>query len=224
MNALDLKPSDVALDVGCGAGFFTVEMAKMARKAYGIDTNPYVKGIQVPPILRGRLEYIQARGEELPFPADHFDKILASEVLPMIPDPGDLLREIRRVLKPEGRLVIVNGAGHPALRAAWDRPGALFLWARWRYGGRLPASYQEYCAHLQSSFGTSQRRFFEEDHLQAMLRQNGFRSLQFSYTPGYLFGLYFSWSQLFRYLRSGRAVSQRNFLLPFCLFSLIRPF
>ncbi len=130
MSALHLQPSDTALDLGCGAGFFTVEMAKMAQKAYGIDINPYVKAIQVPPALRGRLEYIQVSAERLPFAEEHFDKVLASEVLPMIPDPNRFLEEIRRVLKSGGRLLIANGAGHPNIEEAYRRRPLFFQWLK----------------------------------------------------------------------------------------------
>jgi ubiquinone/menaquinone biosynthesis C-methylase UbiE len=224
MSALHLQPSDTALDLGCGAGFFTVEMAKMAQKAYGIDINPYVKTIQVPPALRGRLEYIQVSAERLPFAEEHFDKVLASEVLPMIPDPNRFLEEIRRVLKSGGRLLIANGAGHPNIEEAYRRRPLFFQWLKKSYPDRMPASYQDYCADLQASFGTAQKRFLEEADIRALLEKNGFRSIHFDYSPGYRFGLYFSWSQFLLYLRTGRTISQKNFLLRFCLFSLIRLF
>ena len=224
MHALDLQPSDTSLDIHCGAGFFTVEMAKLAKKAYGIDTSPYVKQIKVPPSLEGRLEYVQGSVERLPFPEEHFDKVLANEVLPMIPFPDQFLREIRRVLKKGGRLVIVNGAGHPVIKKAYERNTPFFRWMAKRYSHRIPASYDEYCAILQASFKTSQRRFLEEADIRAMLEQNGFRSIQFSYAPGFLFGLYFSWSQFVRYLRTGETLSQRNFVFYYYLFNFLRLF
>ena len=48
MAALDIKPTDRVLDFGCGSGYMTVEMAKLAAKATGIDVNPYVASIKVP--------------------------------------------------------------------------------------------------------------------------------------------------------------------------------
>ena len=67
MAALDIRPSDSVLDFGCGSGYMTVEMAKLAAKATGIDVIPYVNSIRVPPSLTGRLEYIQTSGTRLPF-------------------------------------------------------------------------------------------------------------------------------------------------------------
>jgi len=224
MSALDVRPSHSVLDLGCGAGYFTVEMAKLAHKAYGIDVNPFVKTIKVPSCLQGKLEYIQAGGTQLPFPEESLDRVLASEVLPMISDPNRFVEEIRRVLKSDGRLVIVNGAGHPGIRDAYQRRPLLFRWLERRYAGRVPASYEDYCAILQASFGTSQKRFLEEADIRAMLEGNGFRTIHFDYTPGFLSGLYFSWSQFLLYLRRGQTISQRGFLLKFALFSLIRRF
>ena len=222
IHALDIRASHCVLDLGCGAGYFTVEMAKLAHKAYGIDVNPFVKTIQVPPALQEKLEYIQVSGTELPFPDEYFDRILASEVLPMIPNPNRFIKEIRRVLRSNGHLVIVNGAGHPAIQEAYQRRPFFFRWLEKRFPVRMPASYEDYCSILQASFGTAQQRFFQEIDIRAMLEQNGFRSVHFDYSPGHLFGLYFSWSQFLMYLRRGETISQRSFLLKFSLFSLIR--
>ena len=128
------------------------------------------------------------------------------------------------MLKSGGRLVIANGAGHPDIEEAYRRRPLVFRWLQKRYPDQMPASYQEYCTLLQSSFGTSQRRFFQEGDIRSLLEENGFRSIHFDYSPGHLFGLYFSWSQFLLYLRTSRTISQENFPLKFCLFSLIRPF
>ena len=177
-----------------------------------------------PSSLEGKLEYIQAGGTNLPFPDAHFDRVLASEILPMTPDPNQFLEEIWRVLRPTGRLVIVNGAGHPAIRDAYRKRPSFFRWLERRFQDRMPASYEHYCSVLQASFRTSQHRFLEEGDIRAMAERSGFRHIHIDYTPGLLFGLYFSWSQFLLYLKTGRTISQKGFLLKFLLFSLIRPF
>jgi ubiquinone/menaquinone biosynthesis C-methylase UbiE len=62
------------------------------------------------------------RSERLPFADESFDAVVATLVLCTVPDPGATLTEIRRVLRPEGRLVFLEHV------AAEDRPSRL----RWQ--------------------------------------------------------------------------------------------
>lgn len=224
MRALDLLPSERVLDFGCGGGYFTVEMAKLTREAVGIDVNPYLDSIIVPPMLQGRLRYVVTEGQGLPFPDGYFDKVLASEVLPMVPDPTVFLSEIRRVLRPGGRLVVTNGAGHPAIREAYVRSGWLLRALQRRYPERFPPTYEDYCRILQESFGTGQKRFLEKEDLRKLLEGSGFHLRSWDFSPGRLAGAYLSWSQFALYLRNGLTISQKNFPLNFLALSLLRIF
>jgi ubiquinone/menaquinone biosynthesis C-methylase UbiE len=223
MAALDIRAGETVLDFGCGSGYFTIEMAKLAGKAYGIDVNPYIASIAVPPALAGRLEYLVVEGQRLPFADGHFDRVLASEVLPMISDPAEFLAEIRRVLKPNGRLVVVNGAGHPAIRDAYRASSGWLRLLRRLYPGRMPRDYDEYCRILQGSFRTGQRGFLSEDEICRLLRGSGFEVARVGYSPGYLAGSWLSWSQFLLYLRTGRTLTQEHFALKYCLLALLRP-
>jgi ubiquinone/menaquinone biosynthesis C-methylase UbiE len=221
MEALALRPEHRALDFGCGLGFMTVEMAKVAARAIGIDVNPYIDQIPVPPALVGRLQYVRTEGEHLPFDDASFDRVLASEVLPMTGDPQTFLGQIRRVLRPGGRLVVSNGAGHPAIRDAFRRQGPILRWLARRYPQRMPRDYADYCARLQTSFGTSQSRFFDATELTAMVQTAGFRVDHVSHTPGHLAGAWISWRQFLLYLRTGSTVSHTNFVANFAFLSLL---
>lgn len=224
LRALQLSSTDRVLDFGCGGGYFTIELAKLAKEAIGLDVNPYLDSILIPPQLRGRLRYIVTEGRTLPFPDHYFDKVLASEVLPMAADPAEFIVEIRRVLRPGGRLIVVNGAGHPAIRDAYRSNGWLLRLFRRLYGERVPSSYDEYCRILQASFGTAQRRFLDLDDIRGVLETNGFKLRQVAYSPGYLAGAYLSWSQFALYVRTGRTLTQKNFPVNFLLLSLLRFF
>ncbi len=224
IQALDIQSKDKVLDFGCGAGFFTVEMAKLAGKAIGIDINPYINTIIIPKSLEERLEFIQASGDALPFENDSFDRILASEILPMLPNPNAFMQEIKRVLKPGGKLVISNGAGHPAIEEAYEKPGWVFKLLQKKFPERVPSSYAEYCSILQKSFGTGQERFLGETDIEDLLTKNGFSKIRFDFTPGKIAGSYFSWSQFLLYLRKGKTLSQRNFVFNYFLFTFIRLF
>ena len=224
METMNIQPSDLVLDFGCGSGYMTVEMAKVAQKAYGIDVNDYIETIRIPPELRGRLEFIKTSGTQLPFQDHFFDKVLASEVLPMIPDPKAFLSEMERVLKSGGCLVIVNGGGHPAIKNAFEKRPFLLRVLQKIFSKRMPNSYEEYCSILQKSFKTAQDHFLNENEIRQLLLQSHFDVDSIDYTPGYWAGAYISWSQFYLYLKKGKTLSQRGFFFKYCLLTLLRRF
>jgi ubiquinone/menaquinone biosynthesis C-methylase UbiE len=215
MAALDIQSTDSVLDFGCGSGYMTVEMAKLAAKATGIDVNPYVTSIKVPPSLAGRLEYIQTSGIGLPFPDGSFDRILASEILPMIPEPGPFLGEIARTLKADGRLVVVNGLGHPALEEAYAAGAPRLAELARRYPERMPKTYAEYCARFQTAAGTARTGFLTEAQIVDALENAGFTIESKKYSPRQSAGAWLSWNQFDLYLRTGEVVPGRSFLSTF---------
>lgn len=221
---MNIEPQEAVLDFGCGAGFFTVEMAKQAKKAIGIDINNYVEKIVIPPILNGKLEFIKTNGEKLPFEDNTFDKVLASEVLPMLSDPMLFLREIKRVLKPNGHLFILNGAGHPSIREMFEVKGSKYNQLKSEFPERFPQSYECYCKMLQKSFKTGQDKFFEEQDIKEFLEAANFELDKFAYTPSKVAGDYFSWTQFRLYLSTGRTLSQHNFYLKYWWLSFLSLF
>jgi ubiquinone/menaquinone biosynthesis C-methylase UbiE len=224
IRALKIKPDDVVLDFGCGAGYITIELAKLGRKVYGIDINPYLNTINIPKTLEHVLQFIVVSGDTLPFKDQYVDKVLASEILPMITDPALFLKELNRVLKPGGVLVVSNGAGHPAVKDGYTNKNIIFRCLSRIYKDRLPSTYDEYCEILQKSFGTGRKNFIEEAEMCELLSNNGFKVESISYTPGMLVGSYYSWSQFRLYLRSGKTLSQKYFAAKFIFWSVIKLF
>ena len=108
---LEIPEGAVALDVGCGGGRTIQKLAAKATQVYGID---YAAGSVAASrahnktlIAEGRVLVEQASVSHLPFPDDKFDIVTAIETQYYWPDlPGDM-KEILRVLKPGGRLMIV---------------------------------------------------------------------------------------------------------------------
>lgn len=114
--------SDVEiLDIGCGDGQFLQELDKSLGRAYkyhGVDYSEYkVKKAQVLPY-----EFRRCNLEEgIPYDDATFDLVYSGEVIEHIYNPDYMLEECRRVLKPEGLLIIST----PNLQAWYNR--VLFL-------------------------------------------------------------------------------------------------
>lgn len=97
------------LDVGCGTGSFLEFYLRYTRQLYGIDTSPAMMDI-----ARQRLgqeaELHLGSAAEMPYPGNHFDLIVSMLVLHEMDQPIRLavLEEMKRVLKPDGKILLID--------------------------------------------------------------------------------------------------------------------
>ena len=93
-----------ALDIGCGAGFITEELASLGFTAMGIDPSSVAIDTARAHAARGGLaiEYVVGAGEELPFPDAAFDLVACCDVLEHVRDLDGVVAETARVLRPGG--------------------------------------------------------------------------------------------------------------------------
>ena len=104
---LPLVTGKVVLDAACGEGYGSALMSRRAAKVCGVD-------ISLEAIIHGRgayadhtnLELIEASCTELPFEAARFDVVVSFETIEHITGQAQFLDEIKRVLKPEGVLIL----------------------------------------------------------------------------------------------------------------------
>jgi SAM-dependent methyltransferase len=107
-----LPASPRLLDAGCGTGRNLVEFGRLGT-ARGID--PSTQAVDFCH-RRGLDNVTEARIEELPFPDDSFDLMLACDVIEHVPDDAPALTELRRVGAPGGLLLLTV----PAYRWMWS--------------------------------------------------------------------------------------------------------
>lgn len=107
LDALELASHLDVLDIGAGDGGLLRELARRGHtgRLEGLDPKPE-NGVR------------QGTAEGLPYPAETFDAVFLLRVLAHLPEPEKALAEARRVLKPDGRIIVAaHGADH--LRALW---------------------------------------------------------------------------------------------------------
>ncbi len=105
------------LDVGCGDGILTVELSKRGAHATGIDPSEAMIAAARRRAERhaGHASFRIARVEALPFDDASFDVVVAVATLCFVEDAAIAVKEMTRVLKPGGRLVI----GELGRRSIW---------------------------------------------------------------------------------------------------------
>ena len=107
---------EAVLDVGCGAGFdafIAAALVGAAGRVAGIDLSPEMIAVaEVGQVESGvgHLEFCEAAAEALPYPDGSFDVALVNGVISLVPDKPVVLREVRRVLRPGGRLQVCDMA------------------------------------------------------------------------------------------------------------------
>jgi demethylmenaquinone methyltransferase/2-methoxy-6-polyprenyl-1,4-benzoquinol methylase len=111
-EALNLRPGERVLDLAAGTGASTQELARSGAEAIGADFS--VGMLRVGRRIRPSVPLVAADALALPFADGSFDAVTISFGLRNIVDPSAALREMARVVKPGGRLVVCEFS-HPVL-------------------------------------------------------------------------------------------------------------
>jgi demethylmenaquinone methyltransferase/2-methoxy-6-polyprenyl-1,4-benzoquinol methylase len=114
LKAVDAQPGDRVLDLAAGTGTSSLPFAEAGAEVIPCDFS--VGMLQVGKKARPQLPFVAGDGTKLPFADDTFDAVTISFGLRNIVDPVAGLREMRRVTRPGGRLVVCEFS-HPVNRA-----------------------------------------------------------------------------------------------------------
>ena len=104
-----INSGDAALDVACGTGNMSFELAKRFQRVYGIDIS---KGMlnnakqKIKMAKNRQIGFIYSDGEYLPFKDKSFDAVTCVFAIDHFPNPEKAISEMMRVLKEKGILVV----------------------------------------------------------------------------------------------------------------------
>jgi demethylmenaquinone methyltransferase / 2-methoxy-6-polyprenyl-1,4-benzoquinol methylase len=111
VSCVPARPDDRILDVACGTGAVARELAaRYGCTVVGIDQSEAMVGEAGRRTDDERIGYRLARAEDLPFPDNSFDALTFTYLLRYVDDPCATLRELARVVRPGGRMAMLEFA------------------------------------------------------------------------------------------------------------------
>lgn len=150
------------LDAGCGSGTLTRWLAGRGAKANGVDGAPEMIRVAKAQAqgYEDSLQFQVANVGALPFPDGSFDGVLCSSVLEYAEDPGDYLREIARVTRVGGCLLISVPNAESVVRMG--------LRIAFQLTSMIGRPRPQYMAHSHHQYSRPQ--------FSALLRSHGYQS------------------------------------------------
>jgi len=111
-----IKPTDIILDVGCGAGGLLFYIAQKCKEAYGIDLVDYTKEFEIRKKRYNvnNLQFVLGNATKMPFEDNYFDTITAVSAIEhnTLEELNTLMKECGRILKPGGRFIATGATGY----------------------------------------------------------------------------------------------------------------
>jgi len=110
ISKFEIGPDDVIVDFGCGPGYFTVPLARITRKTFGVDASSGMLERAAAYAKKKRVDIglIQSDGTRINLPDGSVDGILLVHVFHEVESRAKVLGEFLRILRPACRLLIVE--------------------------------------------------------------------------------------------------------------------
>lgn len=137
LAAARLEPGQRVADVGGGPGLLAVDAARIVTdrgQVFAVDVSERMLAAAGKRAVESQVsvETVKADAVDLPFPDDSLDVVLSTQVLEYVPDVERAVAEIARVLRPGGRVCILDTDWRSCIWETRDRPSTNQLLHAWR--------------------------------------------------------------------------------------------
>ena len=191
LSQTGLKAGHRVLDLAGGTGDLASKMAKMVGPSgevvlSDINSSMLSRGRErlIDKGIAGNVRYVQANAECLPFPDDYFDCITIAFGLRNVTDKDSALRSMHRILKPGGRLLVLEFSKPvtPGLAPVYD----VYSFKLLPFMGKLVANDEDSYRYLAESI----RMHPDQQTLQAMMDDAGFSQTKYHNLTGGIVALH----------------------------------
>jgi SAM-dependent methyltransferase len=154
----DVQDGDKVLDIGCGTGSLTRALLDVGStmQVTGVDGSADFIEICRQSLNDSRVNLDQGDAQSLPYSDNSFDKCLSLLVMNFIPDPGQAVKEMRRVTRAGGTVTAAvwdYGKGMEMLRYLWDEAASMDADAIAKHEGNMPLCRKGELAALWTECG-----------------------------------------------------------------------
>jgi ubiquinone/menaquinone biosynthesis C-methylase UbiE len=120
VSSVPLHQGQIVLDVGCGDGFFTSLLAEHRVEVIGLDNSTaFLREAQATTADAPNVEVIQGDARRLPRDDASTDVVWSAHSMHSYPDVQQCLHEFRRVLRPGGRLAVLESDNVHSVMLSW---------------------------------------------------------------------------------------------------------
>lgn len=108
---MDLNQDNSVADLGAGAGYFAIPIAKRTKEVFAVDIEPKMLGMLEENAAEEQLEnihYIESDLDHIRLEDHSADRVMISFVMHEVPDVNQTLQEIKRIKKSDGLLFIID--------------------------------------------------------------------------------------------------------------------
>jgi ubiquinone/menaquinone biosynthesis C-methylase UbiE len=111
------KRFDRLLEIGYGSGVFMPELSKRSSELYGLDPHPMPREVESVLLKHGvQAKLVSGTAESLPYADEFFDCVVSVSAIEYVEDIDKACRELTRVLRPGGSIIIAT----PGVSPIWD--------------------------------------------------------------------------------------------------------
>ena len=165
---LELRPDSVVLEVGSGLGILAGDVAARTPRGEVIGIEYSAEQLAAAHVTRPNQRFEQGDAHRIPFDGARFDVVYCRYLLEHVADPVQVLREMRRVLRPGGRACIQENnvlanefyPECPKFDAVWEKFAAL----QSKLGGDALIGKKLFALLRQAGFENSHLSFAPEIH------------------------------------------------------------
>ena len=118
-----IRPGDTVLECACGTGAISAAIAPACARVVATDySEGMLKQARKKLAKHSNVTVEQADITDLRYANDSFDAVVAGNVIHLLPEPGDALKELKRVVRPGGTIIVptyvslTDGANNPIPR------------------------------------------------------------------------------------------------------------
>lgn len=186
-----VRAGDKVLDIAGGTGDLTIKFSQIVGKDGQVilaDINASMLSVGRDKLIdqgiTGNVDYVQANAEELPFPDNTFDCITIAFGLRNVTDKDKALRSMHRVLKPGGRLLVLEFSKpkNPLLSKVYDA----YSFSALPFMGKVITNDSESYKYLAESI----RMHPDQETLKGMMDEAGFEQTSYHNLTGGIVALH----------------------------------